>query len=199
MLGVQYREKIDSPYIQYVLSLGLEVIWDVITAESYQDRYQLLESKGCPSKMDVFLYGALWQVNVWREYQHPAEDPESAHVPRALSRELDAGPKQAWLWAHRDPDNRAWIYARPWHYDRQWGYVLWDKSRIEAVGLLESPWTAPGPSADMFIDREEDQQERTRMQNSWDQRAKVWSSGGRGWWSWEDESRVEWVQDRDSV
>lgn len=200
MLRVHYQEKLDSHHLQYVLSLGLEAISDIIKAESYKDRYQLLESKGCPSRIFSFLCEGLWEVNRWRRGQRPTEDPvpvESAHVLRSLPRELDAGPKQGWFWAHNDPDERRLIYARTRHHDRQWGYVLWDKSRIDAVGLTESASTSPDHSTDRYIAVEQDHQQRARMQDSWIEREKVWSSGGRGWWSFEDESRVEWARGQD--
>ena len=30
------------------------------------------------------------------------------------------------------------------------------------------------------------------MQNSWEQREKIFRAGGKGWWSWGDESKIAW-------
>lgn len=200
MLRVEYWEKIDSPYIQHVLSLGLETIRDIIIAETYQDRYQLLESKGCPSKMFSFLYEGLGEVHSRREDPSPTQSPvlvENEQDPRPFYPELDSGPKDAWYWAHDDEEELGWVYDAQRQNIRQWGYVLWDRSRLEAVGLFESAWNAADESVDASLEDQEDQRQRAYMQNSWDKREQVWLSGGQGWWSWGDESRVEREQSRD--
>lgn len=199
-LRVEYWEKIDSPYIQHVLSLGSETIWAIITAETFQDKYQLLESKGCPSKMFSFLCEGLEEVHSRREDPPSAQSPalgEHEQDPRPFYPELDSGPMDAWFWAHEDEDELGWVYDAQRQNIRQWGYVLWDRSRLEAVGLFDSAWNDSDESMGASLEEHEDQRQRASMQDSWDQREKVWLSGGQGWWSWGDESRVEWEQGRD--
>lgn len=152
--------------------------------------------------MFSFLYDGLMKVHSQREDSLPAQDPtlvESEQDPRPFYPELDSGPEDAWYWAHDDEDELGWVYDVQRQNLRQWGYVLWDKSRLEAVGLFESAWNDSDELVDASLEEQEEQRQRAYMQNSWDQREQVWSSGGHGWWSWGDESRVEWEQGRDPM
>lgn len=195
MLRVDYGARIDSPYIQQVLSHGLTTICNVARAETYEDRHRILESKGCPSRMILFLYGGL-QHRIWHRdtfLSRNATTGESEFVdPRPFHADPDSGPEDAWQWAHA---GEAWPsppYEKDRHSLRRWGYVLWDSARLEANGIFENTWTSHGQTALARIHLEHEWQREDR-EKSWERREKIHVSGGRGWWSWRDESRVRWA------
>lgn len=186
MLHVEYREKFDNPFLQYVLSLGLETIWDIASTEVYEDRRQLLESRGCPALAFTFLYEGLKEIN---SYQFNG----TVLAPRqVIDVDTDSGPEDAWQWAHDDEEDISWVYEENRQSLRRWGYVLWDRSRLEAVGLFKNRWVDPDDSVDPTMEREENQRQSGYMVNSWDRREDIFFSGGKGWWSRGDESQATW-------
>jgi len=71
---------------------------------------------------------------------------------------------------------------------REWGYVMWDRSSLDNCGVFEAEWEQPDavPSTADEIRRDE------QRQASLDRRGKIYRMGGRGWWSFEDESKIVW-------
>ena len=59
---------------------------------------------------------------------------------------------------------------------------MWDRSRLEAIGIFQEPWEAEEPQ-DALRDDQEIERQRACLQNSWEQREIVYNRGGRGWWS----------------
>jgi hypothetical protein len=70
---------------------------------------------------------------------------------------------------------------------------MWDQSRLDDIGIFQSPWELLEISSDAQL---EEQQEAERQHayivNSWEERSKIYMSGGRGWWNWGDNSKVVW-------
>ncbi|KAG8410866.1 hypothetical protein J3459_012118 [Metarhizium acridum] len=69
---------------------------------------------------------------------------------------------------------------------------MWDRWRLDSVGILQEPWEDTMSSTDLLLEEQEAARQRAYMENSWEKREKIYRSGGTGWWSWGDESQVRW-------
>lgn len=97
----------------------------------------------------------------------------------------DKGPAEVWRITHLEMPSREFVMANAHIPLRESGYVMWDYDRLSRWGLLKIPWRPiPGPS------REEQNRQWEEMRRSFDRRTEIWRSGGRGWWSEHDESKV---------
>lgn len=69
---------------------------------------------------------------------------------------------------------------------------MWDRSRLEAIGIFQEPWNETDSLRDSLREEQEAARQRAYMENSWEKREQIYRSGGTGWWSWGDESKVRW-------
>jgi hypothetical protein len=109
--------------------------------------------------------------------------------------DVDSGPRDAWHWAHENEIPLLFICSdmrAPW---REWGYVMWDRSRLDEMKLfeekfadVEARYVPPGPT-------EEDTRRALEQEGSFQRRAEIYAQGGGGWWSFEDESKVLWLRE----
>jgi hypothetical protein len=91
---------------------------------------------------------------------------------------------------------RSWAYfvnSESLISTREWGYVMWDRSRLDGMGIFEDDWVereAEPPSEDIIRRREQ------RLAST-QRRGEIYWAGGRGWWSFNDESKVVWPNRRE--
>lgn len=193
--NVDYGDLIDSPYIQHVLSLGLEELHRITLASTYEERYRLLNTPSGPPATSGFLQDALETANNANEdlfLDRLTPEQEALHIKKPFFADPDSGPRDVWLWAHKVESWANWVYQENRRQLRQWGYVMWDKSRLETAGVLQEPWYDPTDTLDYLLEEEEAVRQRGYMQNSWEKRERIRMKGGSGWWSWGDESKVKW-------
>ncbi|KAI1307128.1 hypothetical protein F5Y03DRAFT_126745 [Xylaria venustula] len=195
--NVEYDNAIDNGYVQAVLSRGLEKIYKISRAETYDERYGVLNANECPHHNRGFLYEGLeeeanepYNDNVYVEDITPVN--ERLYIKQPFFNDLDRGPMNAWRWAHVEETRSNWVYQQNRKELREWGYVLWDQSRLDAVGILHERWEDTVSVRDLVLEQQEAGREHAYMQNSWIQREKVSRAGGSGWWSWGDRSKLKW-------
>lgn len=192
---VEYGTGGDSPFIQHILSMGLEKLHQIAKSESYEERYDLLYSRYCPNATDSFLCEGLQEANeqnhdVFLEDVTP--ENESLYIKRPFFADPDSGPADAWRWAHREDSWANWVYQPDRQGLRRWAYVLWDRARLEAVGIFQGTWEDVSQPRDAILEDQEVARQRAYMGNSWEAREQIYMQGGTGWWSWGDRSKVIW-------
>ncbi|KAI0000079.1 hypothetical protein F4779DRAFT_635724 [Xylariaceae sp. FL0662B] len=190
---VEYDVKVDSYYIQHVLSLGLEKLYQIAAAETYEGRYRLLDP---PHANGDFLHEGLEDANEKNDGIFLGDltpEEEIRHVKQPLFADPDSGPADAWRWAHQEESRSNWVYQENRQDLRQWGYVMWDRSRLDEIGVFQEPWEEREISLE---EKHEAIRQHAYMENSWDQRENMSRMGASGWWSWGDRSKVVWPSGR---
>jgi hypothetical protein len=190
----QYEE-IENYFIQDILSRGLEQLLLIINAESYNERYCTLHAEKSPELRWRFLLYALQDkmvdYNVVRLKDFDA-DEEQLYIRIPFFEELDGGPETVWRWANHWGQPQDFVYDENEHDLRKWGYIFWDLTRTEEIGILrQSPgeqfWGESVPPEELEAAREDKIQ-------AWAAREDIYTRGGRGWWAPGDESKIVWTQ-----
>lgn len=175
-----------------VLSLGLAFLQDLVAAQTYEQRRQLLGPN--LTSDDQFLHEGLMAQG---EYDERLLDELSAAnqsevVNKPFFQDEDVGPEEAWKWAYRNRELSMLYYDLELYDLRAWGFCLWDHARLTSWGVFnmacddrEYKTYHDYLSEDHIISYEE-------LSKSWDKRSKIWNQGGRGWWKEGDESRIVW-------
>ena len=193
---VKFGGQIDSPYIQHVLSFGLEKLHQIAMAETYEVRHTLLYFGYCPRSTRSFLYESLKNANegnhdLYLSDMTPGE--ERTHIKTPLFSDPDAGSANIWRWTHGDETLSGFVYQDHHEPLREWGYVVWDESRLDDIGIFKSPWEPLEISSDARLEEQQEaERQHAYMVNSWEERSKIYMSGGRGRWNWGDNSKVVW-------
>ena len=184
----------DSAHIQYFLSLGLEKLHEIVTATSYESRYKLMYKKHPYER--PFLFKELERAHPRTSHQFTGHVLQH-HVVTPFFDDPDTGPVDAWSWAHGAEDQTLNLdnsSSRRWL--REWGYVFWDHKRLSEMGVLESP--RGRHMLHEAVTRRVRNIESTGfggnmdLERSWERRQLIFMAGGVGWWSWSDESKVQW-------
>lgn len=97
-------------------------------------------------------------------------------VPRR-GQDRDRGPQDAWEWAYADRAPRVSVYRLDRTELRRWGYVLWDRARLDAISLFKEPF-CPSRHLDVSERRPVDDE----FVASWKAREKISETGGTGYW-----------------
>lgn len=192
---MKYGDRVDSPFVQHVLSHGLKKLHQIAGAETYEERYRLLYFSHCPPATDSFLHEGLRGANEQNDnifLDDLTPEDRTLHIKKPFFADPDSGPADVWRWAHQEESWANWVYQENRHGLRQWGYVMWDRSRLEAVGIFQKPWEDMDSSRDSLLEEQEAMRQQAYMENSWEKREQIYMSGGTGWWSWGDESKVKW-------
>lgn len=179
---------IGSGYIQPLLARGLPHVRRLVSASTYEARASLLGH--APDWIADFIHEALLISNDpddgvrLHEYAHI---DELRHITPPFFNDTDPGPEDAWRWAHERDTCVGFVNSGIRRQVRHWAYVFWDSARLEKLGVLDTPWQLPD---------EDPAPDYTEMRRSHDRRSQIYMAGGRGWWSWEDESKVTWPNGR---
>ncbi|KAK3902172.1 hypothetical protein C8A05DRAFT_15727 [Staphylotrichum tortipilum] len=174
------------------LSHGVEFVYNLTIADSYDAKHRMLQSALDPSYGRVNLPEALHEVlddADGRPVQFQSEEElHSIALRRGDSPEeddTDQGPYKAWRNAHADStleeslmfEDDAWLRGR--------AYVFWDRHRVQQQfkdGFGEEPGYR----------RDYTEREYADMLESFRERSKIWQKGGKGFWSRGDTSRIVW-------
>ena len=178
------------------LSQGLFKIKEIRDAKLYPDRCKVLDAVGTPN------YPPMNLENLFGGLQtYPSGDPPHMYdisleelqllVRQPVTKESNPGPLKAWKWLHEDFDiNDCFLDDN--HQFRRRAYVMWDENRLLdwgyfRDGILDIVITRLRKDSINWEDFER-QQESRRL------RDEIYHRGGRGWWDFDDLSRVSWSE-----
>ncbi|KAH9884417.1 hypothetical protein F4778DRAFT_762890 [Xylariomycetidae sp. FL2044] len=177
-------------HIQYYLVLGLPRILKIATSKSFQDQEKAFRTKDMlVGHWFGFLNDSLMDLAL-----RDANDRPDLFEAAPFFEEKDKGPQSIWRvscfqsgWEDQDHAQLAIYDDLHWGH-RHWGYIMWDRQRLDDIGAFEVPW-------ELQDDRTGAEPTREEMQESWRARSEVYDRGGRGWWAPGDESRLEWREE----
>ena len=181
-----------------LLSRGLGQIMRIRNAETYEARYQLVQGRTPRPDIDrEFIMASLVDNALGGNGYHEIlndmtleQANEASKIP--LAAEPDRGPMEAWKWAYGPFFANCYFFYEN-RFLRQSAYVIWDKDRLALWGLFK------GRRQD-FIELENayapSREAKEAQWESQEARRKIYQEGGRGWWSPNDSSRIQWPEDQ---
>lgn len=187
-----------APGIRHILLKGLKAIMPFLHAEAYEDRYRLCEAQYLPPRhIPLVLFAGLRSPH---EYSPDMHRP----IPPRASYDLDDGPEDIWVWAHEGSSRDRLRQGHEIEIAslRERAFVMWDKSRLEALGWLDETWEQyaaenirhdPEDPASNGAGGLPGEQE---PKLSWLWRKRILALGGSGYWSVHDDSQVIWNSTR---
>jgi hypothetical protein len=132
----------DEYAIERQLSRGLAYLRGLIHTRSIEECQLLLEDEGSLVPKYGFLGSKLGGAS-YGDDQLLADiqpDEENDYTIHSLLRDMDSGPEDAWRWAHAAQSADDWVFSDRQSPLRRWGYVMWDRERLDAWGVLEHAW-----------------------------------------------------------
>ncbi|KAH9899005.1 hypothetical protein F4778DRAFT_181676 [Xylariomycetidae sp. FL2044] len=188
---VWFNVDINDPSIQYYLSRGLPRIHKIVSCNTYNDLEILLRGKDMlPPSRHCFLATALRNTRRVRTFGQGA----TSMLPAAsFFKDGDSGPQWVWNYYEQELKKPSANNVGGNHAgDRQlrhWGYVMWDKQRLDGLSISETPWQC------CDVDANRTDVTAQVMEETWNALGEVYDRGGRGWWDEDDETRIEWRQE----
>ena len=190
-----YMSCLDNHYKEHYISFGLEYLHRLVTANTYEERYQLLSSQLDLNCRFDFLDAALEEPGDYDDYNDITladltEEEKAKRINSPLEKDPDIGPAEAWRWAYQRATTACLYGLTEQRLLRKHGYVMFDYDRLCESNLLFESFVPPDedPEAEVLaIDQRYD-----KLRKSLHDRSLVWRRGGRGWWSEGDESKVLW-------
>jgi hypothetical protein len=175
----------------FELSLGLRFVNRLSITKDYENRVRILNEH--IGNEIHFLDYALSQSNTSRDHvrlSDYSEERKNLELRPPAIFDPDVGPAEAWKFAHLEKTARKFVMASDHIPLRERGYVMWDYERLANLGMFDAPWQSPPRRSYMEL-----MEEKVRVQRSYQRRTDIWLSGGRGWWSEQDESKVVYPGD----
>lgn len=188
---------------EHFLSIGLEYLHHLGSAKTYDERYRLLSPNPLPESDKEFLESALQAEDNeangpdnWLDEYTPADILLLKNKPFASSgdAERDSGPYEAWRWAYAKYDHRCFYFADEHWNQRRKAYVMWDLARLSEWEPYQQHLDAR-TETDWVLGLADDRESLTRIEARWEsrtERERIFKLGGRGWWAWGDESKIQW-------
>ena len=197
-------ERDDNDYIEWCLSFGLEWLHKVVTASTYDERYQMFLPNLSTNHdfivpilyhMDTLPLPALDSFEAFddRTLGALSEEDQLKILSAQFADESDRGPLKVWHWAYQDSKVAKLYYGLEQEKLRERGYVMYDFDRLCRWNVFSAPFDLQQAYEDWFNRRREKDGLFERMMESWTARSNVWLRGGRGWWRDGDESKLIWV------
>lgn len=186
-------------YKEGYLLKGLDFIFQLSTARTYDDRHRLLMSdQGAGGSHLSHALGPLsWLQHDGVPLEEYNDEEEKIYVNSPFDDDNDVGPVKAWRRIHARSTKDLFYYLKDHRQFRLRGYVMWDLPRLLGWNFLSLPLQEltsehfPG-----YPERLEQRAEWDRQNNSWAERSRIWLKGGRGWWAPGDESHIQWPPGR---
>ena len=185
-------------YKEGYLLKGLDYIFQLTTARTYDDRHRiLLSGQDCEGS---FLSNAMspprllpYQSVTLEEY---FDEKEAALAEIPFDDDNESGAAEAWRWAHATTTRKRPYFLEDHRPLRQRGYVMWDLRRLLEWNLIEKPVgdliARHRLSYPELLRWEAEQDEQME---SWEERSRIWQEGGEGWWAPGDESQIRWPRE----
>ena len=169
------------------LSRGLEFLRKLSSAKSYEEINALFGHETCANYQ--FLDAGLVGEEDFSERDFSEQGNQVAQLldTSVDSADNDSGPMEAWSWA----EGSDCYYESDRMHLRDWGYCLWDKSRLIAWDVFREEWYTDHLSR-RERRKEETRQRKERISKSNKERSRIWNLGGEGWWAEGDESKIIW-------
>jgi hypothetical protein len=147
----------DKYAIQHQLSRGLAYLRGLIQTWTSEERQVHLEDEESLVATFDFLGTRLHSASSGddRVLADIQPEEEKDYISPPLFQDVDSGPEDAWRWAHAAESPGDWVYARRQSPLREWGYVMWDRERLDAWGVFKHAWCPKdlGPYGDRELDR----------------------------------------------
>ncbi|RYC60519.1 hypothetical protein CHU98_g5702 [Xylaria longipes] len=189
----------DSLYFKGLVSLE-----SIAKAKTYDRQHELLDHGRIPHARSRNLYRALkdFSYEVCDE-QAPVSNYENSRdyalkVKRPYFEDPGDGPFSMWKWAHESASLRRSVYQRGQAKLRKWGYVMWDRARLDTLPIFRDRWQPPvfSPFGRSLPDDPVGEVDE-RWVSSWRERSRIYNEQGRGWWDFGDESKIVWARGKD--
>ncbi|TGJ83180.1 hypothetical protein E0Z10_g5582 [Xylaria hypoxylon] len=201
-MRVPYIEGHWSEYAQGNLAGGIERIYYLSRALDYTQRHALLsngedrwdEPHGVVGFLSYGLEkGANPLVPPLIELSEMDEDDKELVCGKPFYEDPDPGPASMWEWVYRNQEPGDLVANPGMLNQRRWAFPFWDFSRLQAVGLLGNP-EIPGPRSPTDPELEEygTPERLALLKESRRERTKIRESGGTGFYSPQDLSKVKW-------
>lgn len=187
------------------LSCGLHFLVQLDRAEGYEQRLQLLKSKGLPHTSN-FLAASLpyappqdicgccppgkYTLGVRRRWTRAEIDSNLRVKGTDGPDDLNSGPFDIWWYVHRHSFVHDTVFQDENSLLRRYGYVMWDYPRLFERNEVHSRLHAARRQA--VADHDEVEKGRDQMESSWRQRTIIFEDGGRCYWSEGDLSHISW-------
>lgn len=189
----------DASWKEALLSRGLAQIKMIEHARTYEARYGLVQGQTpCPDFDQEFLVAPL--LSAYMDDNGYAVELENMTLEQARESsknpsfsEPDDGPIVAWKWAYGDWYANCYFFSENWFF-RQRAYVMWDMDRLALWGLFKIRRADISKEIDYASEPSPAAEEE--QLKSYEARSEIYKNGGRGWWSPDDLSRIEWPEDR---
>ncbi|KAI1821967.1 hypothetical protein F4861DRAFT_516555 [Xylaria intraflava] len=201
--SVSYISEHPSRHAEGILSKGIERIYDLLHAVDYTQRHALLviddgdDEDDRPLCAYQFLADSLeWFVNPLVSL--PEMDEHDVAIVRGspFYEDPDPGPASMWEWVYRNSDQSTWVADPGMLPQRRWAFPFWDRSRLEAAGLLEDPEIPVPPCSDDPELKQYKEHERiNQLAYSYTVRRFICELGGTGFYDPQDLSKIQWKGD----
>ncbi|KAI0537928.1 hypothetical protein GGR58DRAFT_501700 [Xylaria digitata] len=202
-LLVPYIHGHESEYAQELLAGGVERVYYLSRASDYTQRHALLSrGEGMfdePFGVVGFLsYGLEKGANPLLPPLIPLsemdEDDKKIVCGKPFYDDPDPGPASMWEWVYRDQEPGDLVANQGMTSQRQWAFPFWNLSRLQAAGLLGNP-EIPGPwsARDLEMDAYGTPERLALLEESRSERTKIWTAGGKGFYSPGDLSKIRWT------
>lgn len=185
----------EAGWKEALLSRGLAQIMAMKNARDYAVQYDLVQGQGSRPDFDgEFLAEGLMRTSL--DDNDCFKEPEDLTLEQIressispLSPEPDDGPYEAWKWLFGHKYISRYFLGETW-FLRQRAYVMWDSDRMALWSILKDQRAdifqkfqyAYQPSLDAI----------SKQNQSYEERSVIYEEGGRGWWDFNDHSRIEW-------
>ncbi|KAL2012966.1 hypothetical protein VTN00DRAFT_491 [Thermoascus crustaceus] len=132
------------------VSHGLPFLHRVITPGSYEELYELLDWNLWETRHSIHEILTIW--NSWNSWDRVDDSTTlENHDDSVVTYEAgnpfyydpDTGPEDAWWRAHLTLSRKDFANSIHTRDLRPWGYVLWDRGRLDSWGFFDAPWTPP--------------------------------------------------------
>lgn len=189
---------------EHFLSIGLEYLYRLGSARTYDERYNLLSTNAVPESDNLFLESALQAKtnesdgpNYCLDEYTPDDILLLKNKPFASSSggdndENSSGPYEAWRWAYEDYDHLCFYFADEHWSLRRKAYVMWDLTRLSRWEPFKQSWDGGNEPEWLGLSIAQRVFRVESRRKSIMERKKIFNVGGRGWWALGDESKIEW-------
>lgn len=176
-----WNGRIDHPAVQHILTLGLRKIQEIGACDTFKSRVEML---GTATIENYYFFN-----NAMRfiDFYQASGQGTGLLTGKPFHDDGDTGG--------RVMHQMAWAPGRYWFndpvdwLDRRWGHVMWDHERFQDLGVMGPPGPPFGHSWSRAHGSERGIPE-DEMEASVKERCRIWSRGGRGYWTKNDSSRV---------